>query len=346
MATTSQMTALDQCLEGMELQLDVEEGQGLKMAQCTLVGKILSEKSLNKEAKEARRVLEEGPWFVIGHLLSLQNWLPEVSVYEVNYDLVGFWVQLHGLPLDLLSTNNAVKVAKLLGEVVYVENPVVEGTLLRSFIRVRVLINIKKTLVTGFWLPRKDFPKTWIFLKYEHLQGFCFSCGVMSHEAKRCKGEKLMAIFAPNAPRYGPSLGVAPAKSLVSIAMENSIRRKKLKEGDTTDVSQTNVGGPPDTGSTDARHAEKEKAVPAANPTAGRQCVHTDTNHGDNTTVSLTKEGYQSFSDAEAGCVFAGIVLAQQQHLAPSKDNRAFHIRDKGTTKEAQPNIDTQPPPL
>ncbi|KAJ1376738.1 hypothetical protein SESBI_49621 [Sesbania bispinosa] len=169
-------------LEGLELLLEAEGDSRLRAAQKMLVGRLITDKSLNKsvvkeilakawglneelnisdlgpnvflfnfnEAREARRVLDEGMWYVMGCLLSLQSWIPEASVHEVNYDYVGFWVQLHGLPLEFMSTSNAVKIR----------------------------------------------------------------------------------------PRYGPSLGVPQAKSLATIAAENSMRIKRLKNGKDDDVSQ------------------------------------------------------------------------------------------------------------
>ncbi|KAJ1382120.1 Endonuclease/exonuclease/phosphatase superfamily [Sesbania bispinosa] len=50
-------------------------------------------------------------------------------------------------------------------EVQEVENPEVEGRLLRTLIRVRALIDIKKPLTTGYWVPRKDLLDVWIIIK-------------------------------------------------------------------------------------------------------------------------------------------------------------------------------------
>ncbi|KAJ1405016.1 Zinc knuckle CX2CX4HX4C [Sesbania bispinosa] len=248
--------------EGMELHLEPEGEEGLQVDRKTLVGKVLVEKVLNKavvkeiiskawnlgedlnivdlgpnvymfnfsRVKDAKRILEEGPWFIMGNLLNIQNWIPEVSVFEVNYDYVLFWVQFHGLPLDLMSTTNAGKIGKILGDVILVENPLMEGHMLHSFLRVRIHINIKKSLVTGFWLPRNNLPRLWIFAKCERLQGFYFNCGIVGHDRRRCKGEMVMSLFDPSKPRYGPNLGVPLAKSLASIAAENISRIRKHKE--------------------------------------------------------------------------------------------------------------------
>ena len=50
-----------------------------------------------------------------------------------------------------------------------VEEPVVEGRRLRSFLRMRVTIDIRQPLTTGFWIPRKEKKPMWVWLKYEKL---------------------------------------------------------------------------------------------------------------------------------------------------------------------------------
>ncbi|XP_057444444.1 uncharacterized protein LOC130736658 [Lotus japonicus] len=195
-------------LEGATLELEVDEVGGLQLAQRTLVGKVLAEKPLNKIAikdvltkawatedevkisdmglnifmfnfkdKEgAKKIYEGGPWNVMGNLLSLQNWIPEESIFELDFSQVLCWIQLHGLPLESFTTANAAKIAQHIGEVREVENPIVEGQMLRSLMRVQVHLNTRKPLATGFWVPRKDLPRTWVFIKYEKMQGFCFNC--------------------------------------------------------------------------------------------------------------------------------------------------------------------------
>ncbi|KAJ1416156.1 hypothetical protein SESBI_17681 [Sesbania bispinosa] len=96
------------------------------------------------EKKEIKDVMERGPWYVMGHLISLQFWVLEASLFEIDFGSTSFWVQIHGLPLKLLSTTNAAKIIPKVGEVLEVENPIVEGKLLRTFIRVRA--RLRKTI--------------------------------------------------------------------------------------------------------------------------------------------------------------------------------------------------------
>ena len=80
--------------------------------------------------------MEEGPRNIIGHLLSLQWWCPWSSIIEVTFDLVPFWVQVHGIPLEAPSTKSTEKIGSRLGVVFEVEDPFSEGQLLRSFLRI------------------------------------------------------------------------------------------------------------------------------------------------------------------------------------------------------------------
>ncbi|KAJ1394180.1 Zinc finger, CCHC-type [Sesbania bispinosa] len=255
--------------------LDKGSQEGVAVAKRTLVGRIVAEKTLNRnvvkeivskawdvkdevkisdlgpniylftfsEVEKVKKVLEEGPWFIMGHLLSVQYWIPEVSVFEINFDHVYFWVQLHRLPLEYMTVNNARKVAQKIGTVHSIEDPFVEGQLRRPFFRVRVKVNIKKPLLTGFWVPRKDLPRTWIFIKYERLQDYCYNCGILGHDYRRCKKEKEMTVHIQNRPRYGPNLAVQQAKSMAAIVSENVNRARKLNEGEEGDVAEKDKNG-------------------------------------------------------------------------------------------------------
>ncbi|XP_057426455.1 uncharacterized protein LOC130719873 [Lotus japonicus] len=237
-------------IEGGLIELQCEEEMSEELARRTLVGKVIYDKVINKTAMKtilskawgdpiglqmtemgpncliftfqeqstARKVLKEGPWSIMGNLLSLQLWAPQMTIYEVRFHRISFWVQLHGLPLDMMTTSNATRIASILGEPLEVEDPRVAGKLLRPFFRVRVSINTNNPFVTGFWVPRKRLPKVWITLKYEKLQGYCYNCGVAGHEQKGCKAARALSSYNPSMPRFSKSLGVPQARSLASLA--------------------------------------------------------------------------------------------------------------------------------
>lgn len=232
--------------------VEIEEycPEGVEFAKKTLVGKIIFEKILNrgavksiiakawgepdglkiadmgpnvfmftfKDKGDAHEIIKRGPWYVMGHILSLQYWIPEVAAAEVDYSRVSFWVQLHGMPLGTMTSANVVKLMTRVGEVIEVENPLVEGILLRSYMRVRLYMDITKPIPTGVWIPRKDLPNTWISFRFEKLQDLCYKCGVFGHNQWSCSKERVMSGLDKDLPKYGPHLSVPPAKALAFIA--------------------------------------------------------------------------------------------------------------------------------
>ena len=109
-------------LEGDVVPLEDIEGSGKSIISSILVGKVISSKILNKAAVKSilykawgepttmtiidlgpntfmfnfiedeppKKIMDESPWNVMGHLLSLQWWSPLCSINEVSYDLVDF----------------------------------------------------------------------------------------------------------------------------------------------------------------------------------------------------------------------------------------------------------------
>ncbi|KAJ1417307.1 Zinc knuckle CX2CX4HX4C [Sesbania bispinosa] len=256
----NQIIAQDPNYSDSELTIELESDllNNTLIAKNSLIGKILAPKLLNRgavksilakawsdygdfqitdmginlllfsftEKKEITDILQKGPWYVMGHLLSLQFWVLEAAIYDINFDRVSFWIQIHGLPLEVMKTSNAAKIISSFGEVLEVENPEVEGKLLRTFMRARALIDIKKPFVTGCWVPIKNLPKAWIILKYERLQALCFNCRVIGHEQKTCKNAKVMSHFGRTVPKYNAKLGVPPAKTILQLFQEQGEWRK------------------------------------------------------------------------------------------------------------------------
>lgn len=162
----------------------------------------------------------------MNYIMSLQRWSPDVAVAEVNFNKVPIWVQVHGLPFGAMTIANVTKIMKLVGDLMEVEDPMVNGVLLRSFMRARVNFNIQNPLPTGCWIPRKNLPKSWIMFRYEKLQGFCYSCGVIGHEHKDCRKPQVMTAICNEIPLFGAKLSVPPAKALTTLITEQQRWRR------------------------------------------------------------------------------------------------------------------------
>ncbi|KAJ1395289.1 Zinc finger, CCHC-type [Sesbania bispinosa] len=171
------------------VELDSDPIQSNIMTRKSLVGKILTQETLNKGA-------------------------------------------VHGLPLDVMSTSNAAKIVQRFGEVIEVENPEVEGKLLRTFIRVRARVNVKEQLVTGCWVPRKSLPKVWVMLRYERLQSLCYQCGIIGHDKKSCRNNLVPFPLDPSMPKYSSKLGVPPARPILQLLKEQGSWKPPKHKGD------------------------------------------------------------------------------------------------------------------
>lgn len=105
------------------------------------------------------------------------------------------------------------------------KDPLLEGKLVRDFVRGKVLVDVTKPLPTGCWIPRVDLPKLWVVYKYERLQNLCLNYGVLGHEQKHCKAPKAMATFNTSFPKY--AYCVPAARPLANMLEEHKMRKAK-----------------------------------------------------------------------------------------------------------------------
>ncbi|KAL4350038.1 hypothetical protein AHAS_Ahas10G0102000 [Arachis hypogaea] len=126
-----------------------------------------------------------------------------------------FWVQIHGLPLENMNSETGRIIGDMIGIVIDMEDPMKNHVLMRTFLRVRVAVDILKPLPTGFYMARKNLPNICVHFKYERLQDcYCMNCGVIGHSKKECNKKMTMTVWNSDIPRYTHGLGVEQAKSL------------------------------------------------------------------------------------------------------------------------------------
>lgn len=108
---------------------------------------------------------------------SVKKWPYEPSLEEICLEVVQFWVQIKGLPLNLCIENNDRLLSAEMGEFVELE----DLTTARGFIRVKILVNSGNPLIMGRWLPRSGNTNSWIEFRYKLLQDFCYKYGRIGH---------------------------------------------------------------------------------------------------------------------------------------------------------------------
>lgn len=167
-----------------------------------------------EDLEDRKKILAEAPWTVMGNMLLLQPLAVDTPAAEIEFRWAPFWVQAHGLPPEKLTKSNGEMIGQKFGRLVRVEAHT-EGLLLyRSFLRIRMEIDVTRPLPKGFFLKRKgDCLETvdlWISFKYEKLADFCYDCGRIGHVNSMCK---FVSREEAQAAGFGPDMRTGTAGS-------------------------------------------------------------------------------------------------------------------------------------
>ncbi|KAI9083591.1 hypothetical protein K1719_034533 [Acacia pycnantha] len=198
------------------------------------------------EEEDYFRVLRGRPWSINGCLLNLLERSKYKAYDEFNFSRCPIWIQMHNIPLEALCLENAITIGRQVGEVILAEDPSYNNRYLRNFLRARIILDLRKPLAYGYWLPRPDGRRIWIAIRYEKLQTFCYHCGLAGHDNRGCKSTKLMSITNATEPRYGAWITTTTCRfweetltvlskdeaeaAYVSRRKEDSLRRTKMEE--------------------------------------------------------------------------------------------------------------------
>ena len=65
--------------------------------------------------------MEVGPWNIEGYPLILKMWNQNMAVEDIDFSSLPLWIQVHDLPIELLSKENAEEIGAMVGEVLEVD---------------------------------------------------------------------------------------------------------------------------------------------------------------------------------------------------------------------------------
>nr|POE50547.1 hypothetical protein CFP56_00011 [Quercus suber] len=149
--------------------------------------------SFAHEAK-LRRAWDRRPWIVKGDPLILKCFNSNLSIAEVDFSTTEFWIQVHGLPLNQVSTENLLKIGSLVSRALDTDAVSPGQGIWRRSVKVRVEFDTSGPLTPGFPLGRDGLPDLWIPFKYEKLGNFCFRCGMLGHDLRDCPSSGLQLM--------------------------------------------------------------------------------------------------------------------------------------------------------
>lgn len=110
----------------------------------------------------------------------LKKLQPNASPCEIPLKMAEFWVKAHNLLVSFFTHKVTKVIGASLGEFINVDKKTFEGNW-KSFLRVRVLLDITILLHRKMKMKRAGGDVFWINFKYEWLPNFCFLCGIIGH---------------------------------------------------------------------------------------------------------------------------------------------------------------------
>lgn len=103
-----------------------------------------------EDCEEYARVLRIRPWIILGFLLMIQERLSFEPIAEVQWRMSPYWIQIHGIFIEGFTDDNILKIGSRIGEVLEFERPIVNNVVVRSFLRIKILVYIDAMLIEGF----------------------------------------------------------------------------------------------------------------------------------------------------------------------------------------------------
>lgn len=89
----------------------------------------------------------------------LKEWLEDVQIAEVNFNVSMFFIEIHGLPPKLLHKKNALRIESTLGKIQLYNGKLVVA---QRYLRVHVDIQVNEPLIANFKYAKDDGKEIWI----------------------------------------------------------------------------------------------------------------------------------------------------------------------------------------
>jgi hypothetical protein len=165
------------------------------------------------------QTISSSPWNIEGKHLILKHWIPGIPPLDLDFSTTTFWIQVHNLPIDYMTTENAKLISAHLGTLHKIDLNEKGSISVGKYLRIRVEIEAYAPLKCGFLMDQSPLSDTWFDFKYERLSDFCFHYGRLGHLKTECHFEppSEQALKWDIGPKgYGPWLQADPSEQKAS----------------------------------------------------------------------------------------------------------------------------------
>lgn len=209
---------LNEQLEGLKIEdeeniavvLESEEEEGLNKYDLCLVGRFLTEKTINVRAMKTKLadiwklisrswklvysysrddmiwVMNGGPWQFDNAMLSIDIIPHGEDPLTVSLGHLNIWIQIHDLPSALMTEPIGKQLGDFFGE--FLEYDQKNNTSIwRECMRLRIRLDVRKPLKRKKKITRRNGADVVVNCKYERLGDFCFYCGFVTHTERFCR---------------------------------------------------------------------------------------------------------------------------------------------------------------
>lgn len=134
---------------------------------------------------DIKRVMDGCPWSFNRRALIMARMKEGDNPRNVDLNTMDLWVQIYDLKAGFMTERIIKEVGNYIGTFVS-SCPSNFVGVWRDFLRVRVTVNVTKSLKRRMKLRKAGDEWFWINFKYENVPTFCFICGLLGHSDKFC----------------------------------------------------------------------------------------------------------------------------------------------------------------
>ncbi|KAL8156424.1 hypothetical protein AgCh_001495 [Apium graveolens] len=207
--------------ENEEIVFDVGIEDEVDKFELCLVGRFLTEKNLNSRAMKSKLadvwrpargisikdlkdgafifqfyhvddmqwVVNGGPWAFDGSMLVTSTIPKGEDPLKVPLYNLSFWIQLHGLPTGFMTEAVGRQLGNFFGSFLAYD-PNNNTSIWRESMRIRIQVDVRKPLKRKKKICKRDGSECIVNCKYERLDDFCFTCGMLTHTDRAGGQEK------------------------------------------------------------------------------------------------------------------------------------------------------------